>query len=356
MAQPAVKQLAGTKRPAEADGMGKKEAATAFRRLLLSVPKRLKKQSLYVRFKYVMLQDASVKGETEKIANITELAKEKWKIVKDINTSNVNNKENVDTYIIDVKRRAQEEERAEDKEYTKVFTEWCERFQTAASAHLSYLAAEANETNYHILKDDVAKVEGIQEWSEHVPKFHLFALVKAKEELEIIQESIAVKKMVAKLHNATVSELYQHVKEYREKENKVKELEHVKAELRTLREKQETQDKMERDKDQQLVETLVGDVIKNLEKQMVYVASLQSHSKRIVYQRSGVKPEVFCRAFDIPTGSKKTVLSSHKVPCKILRFGASLECGNVEVKITTSNVLIATAWYTVHSHPSLFLY
>lgn len=358
MVLPAVKRLAGTKRPAEEDVMiTNMEAATTFRRLLLSVPKRLKKQSLYVRFKYIMLQDASVKGEREKIANITELAKQKWKLVKDVNTHDVrDDKENIDAYIVNVKRRAQEEELREEKEHSKVFTEWCERFQAAASAHLTTLATHVNETNYQSLKDAVQKVEGIQEWSEHVPKFHLFALVKAKEELESIQEAVAEKTMVDKLHNATVSELYRHVKDYRELESKMKELDRTKAELSALRETQRLQDKMEQEKDQKLAETLVGDVIKNLEKQMVYVASLQTHSKRIVYQRSGVKPQVFCSAFKIPTGSKKTVISSHKVPCKMLHFGASLKCGNVEVKMVASGVLVATAWYSMHSHPSHALY
>lgn len=68
--------------------------------------------------------------------------------------------------------------------------------------------------------------------------------------------------------------------------------------------KQDKEGAMEIDR---LAGSIQSDIIRNIEKQMVYVSRFPQDGKLVCYRRAGVTPEIFAKAFEVSVGMQKTI-------------------------------------------------
>lgn len=350
------------KRPAEnpaAPSMTNQAAAKLVKSLV--PPKKIKNQSHYVRFKALLLKDAKDRGDTETSTNITKVAKEAWNEVKyltpDIDAttaaasaSNANVNATRQRYLL-LKGRAIKAEADESAAYAAATKTFCDSFLDAAISHVQWAAIEASEDKAAALKSVITTVSSkynAVSWDGSSADANLLsdlelALSEAKEQLTTFEDSIAAKSLVAKLKSANDADLAAHAKEHQE-------LLRIKAEYDVIQSRRVAEEAAKRQAEEKELSRAFGipsEITSALKKQMVYTgSSLKYSSKNISYKRGGVTPKVFAKAFDVPEGTKKATIRGYDVGYKSLRYGASLSCSDVAVKLVGEE-LTATASYSM---------
>jgi len=322
--------MAGIKRSAEDEtpSLSKQDASRRF-----AVPMPKKPKTVYTRFKLILQKAMKAQGKTASTENV----KDAWNIVKNRHYSDdflEENQNHANATAIQAKLQAEKEERDETKDYQKSKKQWCESFNEAAKAHLTWLTMEATNNDIALLEKAISKVESIKDWVASVPRDYLDALAKAKEEVKSLKRSGQQKELVTKLRNASDEELNQHAQEYLIMLENAKELEGLQKEKQAMKEENHS-----------VAMGLESEIAKNLSKQMVYTGSrLKNSGKAISYRRSGVTPATFAEAFDVKEGTKKATLDGDICGYKSLRYGAVLECSTISVKLNGSD-LVASAKY-----------
>uniref|UniRef100_A0A7S2LED2 Uncharacterized protein n=1 Tax=Leptocylindrus danicus TaxID=163516 RepID=A0A7S2LED2_9STRA len=333
------------------NSMTKFAAAQAFARLMQTVPNKPKKQSIYVRFKAILLQKARDEGHTDIVKNIATVAKEEWNKVKNINVTNAENANLSGNYqhLVDAKAQAERNAVAEEQTYTSEFKSWAERFSPVAVSHLTWQTMEASPNNAVNLKQAVNTVQYMDKDHADVwPNSKDYAVVanalqKAEEELKSFEADAADRDLVHKLRGASDDVLMQHAKEHRTALEQVQELHRVKAQLEKFLKEKGKMDQEKSKQDSRLVYSLMGEISSGLRKQMVYQSGLKYKGKAISFKRTGVSLDVFAQVFGVPAGTKEALIDG---PTKSIRYGY-LECLGVKVKVTGTGVLTASTKYKI---------
>mmetsp|Transcript_15768 Transcript_15768/g.22426 ORF Transcript_15768/g.22426 Transcript_15768/m.22426 type:complete len:83 (+) Transcript_15768:235-483(+) len=79
---------------------------------------------------------------------------------------------------------------------------------------------------------------------------------------------------------------------------------------------------------------------------MKYGSLTNKHSStRISYTKGGISDKVFAKAFGVPVGTKKATIEGSEVGEKWLRYGASLKCSTVNVKLVGDELVAQTSFY-----------
>ena len=68
-------------------------------------------------------------------------------------------------------------------------------------------------------------------------------------------------------------------------------------------------------------------------------------SSRISYTKGGVSLKVFAKAFGVSEGTKKATIDGSEVGENYLRYGASLKCNDVNVKLLGDELVAQTSFY-----------
>lgn len=352
------------KRPAETPVAPLMAAAAAKKTLsALKVPKsKASTQSQYVRFKAHLLKDAKARGDKETTENITKVAKEAWGKVKHLtpppavesgtNTNDVtsssssNLSEDVQRYLR-IKGLMLKEEKEEVANFNAEAKAYCTAFVPSAAAHLQWAIIEATEENQQNLVEacklvnaklipDLLISSGVKATSVNQ------ALSEAKNQLKHFKGLNDERVLFTKLQNATEEELKQHVKEHCR-------LLAQDAEYNTLKRNKEAEEQRKRVADELALSSaweIEGKVTRALEKQMKYSDLKNKYSSsKISFTKGGVSQKVFAKAFNVPVGTKTATIAAHKVGEKWLRYGASLKCNDVTVKLVGDELVAQTSFY-----------
>lgn len=331
--------------------IGKEEAETLMKSFVL--PKQPKKQSHYVRFKSLMLQDAKDAGDTETIKNITSLAKDSWNMVKNARVNdkvlddNNSNESVARIILLRLKRRALLEEKQEVDDYNKKVTKFKTDFLDSAMAFMFWKTEDISNSNYRKIEEEliVAHGKAATAWgSEKEVPPQLKAVYKnGMDKISEIKKEAAIEGIVLKLRFAPLDILTKHAQEHYALQEKAWELDKVKTEAESLLAEKHNVEAQEL----QWAYKIKPDVCRELKKQLVYTnANLKKRSigKRITYKRGGVSPKVFAKAFGVAEGTKQVTFPGSEVGSKPLRYGACLVCGDVTVKHHGEDITASTSY------------
>ena len=79
---------------------------------------------------------------------------------------------------------------------------------------------------------------------------------------------------------------------------------------------------------------------------MKYGSLNNKHSStRISYTKGGVSHKVFAKAFGVPVGTKQATIDGSEVGETYLRYGASLKCTEVKVKLVGDELVAQTSFF-----------
>lgn len=328
--------------------MTKTAAAQAFGRLMQVMPVKPKKQSIYVRFKAILLQNARGGGHTDIVKKIASVAKEEWNKVKNVastnNGENTCNVQNPNHHLVVIKAQAERNAFEEEEKYVHGLKSWSEQFSPVAASHLMWLTIEASSSQVQSLQKAVRDVKTIgDDWPVDVVNAHASALQKAEEELKSFQAAAADRDLVNQLRGASDGVLMQHAKRHHMALDQVQELHEVKAQLAKLLKEKGKLDENKSEQDSRLVNSLMGEISSGLKKRMVYQSGLKYGGKSISFKRTGVSLEVFSQVFEVAAGTKEARMDG---PMKSIRYGY-MECLDVKVKVTGTGVLTASTKYRI---------
>ena len=319
-------------------------------------------QSQYVRFKSLLQKDAKARGDKDTTDNITKIAKEAWKRVQHLtpplamedgaNTNDVasssasNLGEDVQRYLR-IKGTMLKEEKEMQAKFDTEVNAYCAAFVTAAYSYLKWCLIEATEDNQQTLLEACELVKKKRVLS------HFFTcgvdnssvtqlLGEADDQLVQFKTLKDERALVAKLQNASEEELKQHAKE------------HIRllaqdAQFVQLQRKKAIDDERQRQIEERELEKADGiedEVCRALKKQMKYGNLSSKHSSsRNSYVKGGVSEKVFAKAFNVKVGTKQATFEGHKVGYTFLRYGASLQCNEVKVKLVGDELVATTSFY-----------
>ena len=357
---PAVSQSPSKKRAAESPASPSMTLAAAKKTLSsLKLPSKGKgaTQSEYVRFKSLLLKDAKARGDKDTTDNITKIAKEAWKKVQyqtppsadelDTKTDETSSSgDDVQRYLR-LKGVMLKEEREMQAKFDAEAKAYCTAFVTSASSYLQWCLIEATEENQQPLLEAMKLVKG-----QYLP-FHFRAyrvddtpaLNALRETLEQLKEFKKLKDeraLLAKLQNATEEGLKLHVKEHIRLLAQAAELDKLKKNKAIEDEKKCEADERELAK----ADDIQDEITRALKKQMKYGSLNNKHSStRISYTKGGVSHNVFAKAFGVPVGTKQATIDGSEVGETYLRYGASLKCTEVKVKLVGDELVAQTSFF-----------
>ncbi len=333
--------------------MSKEDAEKIVKSLVL--PKALKKQSEYARFKSALLKNSKVCGDTSTIENITSVAKSAWEMVKwerptksDIalnpNGSDSSESESKNVSYLRIRADCLDEEKNEASRYAEELEKFKSNYLDASVALLQWYTIIINKANVKTLENEISimHTKAFTAWSSNCPQSFLEAYQKTMDQIKILKEENAINDLVEKLSSASRAELVEHAKEYHKLMIKADELNKIKViENAVEMEKQKTEENALKS-----ASKIKPEIIRSLKKQMVYTNSnLRFKAANISYRRGGVSTKLFAAAFGVEEGTKTYTFSGDEVGLKSLRYGY-LECDVVKVKLMGED-LIASSSYLV---------
>ena len=328
----------------------------------VKLPKQSKKQSHYMRFKSIMLKEAKKQGDTQTINDITSVAKDAWKWVKDYQCevkplqssdkdanieTDITKSESKFSRFVRLKRLAIQEEKAEMHNFDEKLDTFKSNYLEAAIAATHWKTAGMNKINCKSFESQVNSIHlkvmtAWGEGSDFPPKvkekYNLF-----KDKLNAILKEVASEELVSKLQHASREVLLDHVQEFHDLQVQAKELEELKAKSKAFQAKKQR----ELERDLASAHKIKPEICRNLKKLMVYTdSSLKSYTEQISFSKNGVSPEVFADAFEVPRGTKEVTFPGSDIGSKALRYGY-LKCSKVIVKLDR-NYLTASTSYMIH--------
>ncbi len=322
----------------------------------LKVPSCPKSASEYVRFKAVLLKDAKARDDKDMKDNITKIAKEAWKKVQyltvtspddDTYTNDTSGDDDLQRYLRlkGVMKKEQQQIQAKFNAEAKAYAT---TYVTAASSLLQWCLIEVTEDNQQPLLDAYKLVS-----NKSVSSFDFRAhgvddsplnnaLRDSRDQMAEFKRAKEHGALVTKLQNATEEELKLHAKEH------IRLLAQA-AELNKLKKTKEMADERQRQADERELaraDGIQGDITRALNKQMKYGSLANKYSSsRISYTKGGISDKVFAKAFGVPIGTKKATIEGSEVGEKWLRYGASLKCSTVNVKLVGDEMVATTSFY-----------
>jgi len=350
---PAVKRVTPSKDDITSV-LGPEEAEKILKNL--KSPKPLKKQTIYGRFKNVMLRDAKKQKDQATIDNITAVAKDSWALVKsrDVNTFKFQDaseqKENetsplqvkLDKYMR-IKKAAEEEETAELASFEEEIAAFKGAFLPAALASLQYMAQTMTDAKAMEGELQDLNKSALLAWKDatRFPKELSDAFKAAQAKLTSLQQEGTVEALVKKLQGAPKEVLEQHAREFVSLMAASQKLQVIAAKSQAL---QAEQEKQEADAIANAYK-IKSELCRELKKQMVYTnPSLKRSAKKISYKRSGVSVKEFAAAFNVPEGNKTVTLDGVcEIGLKSLRYGA-LGCNDVKVRLQGDTLTASTSY------------
>lgn len=315
-------------------------------------------QSEYVRFKSLLLKDSKARGDKDTTDNITKIAKEAWKKVQHLtppsadeldekmNDASSSSGDDLQRYLrlkgvmLKEKLDTQAKFDAEAKAY-------CALYVKSASSFLQWCLIEATEENHQPLLD-ACKLVKSKSVSLNYASYQVddSPVSKAlRDTIDLLAEFKKLKDeraLVAKLQNATEEELKLHAKE------------HIRllaqdVELNKLKKTKEIEDERQRladERELQRADGIQDEITRALKKQMKYGSLTSKYSStKISYTKGGVSHKVFAKAFGVPVGAKKATIDGSEVGENYLRYGASLKCNQVNVKLVGDELVAQTSFY-----------
>lgn len=319
----------------------------------LKVPSCPKSASEYVRFKAVLLKDAKARDDKDTKDNITKIAKEAWKRVQHRSVPSPDDEVDTNTdddlqHYLRLKGVMQREQQEIQAKFNAEAKAYATSYVTAASSLLQWCLIEVTEENQQPLVEACKLVS-----SKSVSSFDFRAhgvddsplnnaLRDTRDQLAEFKKMKSERALVTKLQNATEEELKLHAKEH------IRLLAQA-AELDKLKKTKEIADERQRQADERALERADGiqdDITRALNKQMKYGSLANKYSStRISYTKGGISDKVFAKAFGVPVGTKKATIEGSEVGEKWLRYGASLKCSTVNVKLVGDELVAQTSFY-----------
>jgi len=197
---------------------------------------------LFDRFKDAYINDAKKRGDNNVVKNISQITKEKWKLVKNFNVdlplkfssfsgNNKHKSQNI-SHLLHLKYLAKKVESVETETYQYNLRQFCERYNKAATIYLKWCILNITDENEIYLEEVIKIIEcKVMDWDNSVQRDYLIPLENVKEFLMSKKSSNMIQNLVHKLSNATEEELTHHAREYFRALNQVQELALVKSHI-----------------------------------------------------------------------------------------------------------------------------